>query len=869
MERRAEIVRARPVGRAARVPTSGCSASRPATTGVVACNGELTAGADTARGVFARIGAIPAEGGRVLARAMKTYVRSLYSRLLLEGSRRKGTFSPEFYLRFNPDVAAAGIDPYTHYIRHGRAEGRLASMPSLKVDGSLEALDRRRSTVLVVSHEGSRTGAPVLSYNIVEHLLPKHNVVALFLGPGPMLEACRAAGAVVVGPVALHGSAFLCDAVIEQIVSGVSIKFALINSIESRHVLPALVKRRIATVNLVHEFAAYTRPPGAFREAVYFAGRTVFSSDLTRDNALVNFPDLAGCEFPVLPQGRCLLPKDVGDATDDLAEEASRIRRMLRPEGFPVGGAVVLGAGFVQFRKGVDLFIACAARVRELAPDLPCRFVWVGKGYDPEKDVAYSAYLADQIRRADLEDEVLFMGEVVDLASAYAAADLLLLSSRLDPLPNVAIDALASGLPVVCFDKATGMAGVLRDHGLEHSCVAPFLDSEQMARKVAALVRSKDLRERVASKGKEVLASTFDMSRYVARLEELALREVDRALHEREDEEEIAASELPRLDFFCPPGAKHSRSEAVRGYVRSWSSGVGRRKLFPGFHPGVYLERHGVSRPRADPLADYLRAGRPRGPWSLEVIGPGEEVQPLPAGFRVALHVHAHYDELFPELLKRLEQNRVRPALLVSATSERVCRAVENHLEGYAGDTIDLRIVPNRGRDIGPFLTEFGSVLDRYDVVGHLHTKKTSDLKDAAIGRSWYEFLQENLLGGVAPMADLILGKMASSPALGMVFPDDPNVVGWGLNLRFATALVPGLLREVPREMFFPIGTMFWARPGALRRLLDLGLDWKDYPEEPLPYDGSVLHALERLFGVVTSFEGYAVAVTNVPGKTR
>ncbi len=33
-------------------------------------------------------------------------------------------FDREFYLRTNPDVAAAGIDPVRHYLKHGAAEGR-------------------------------------------------------------------------------------------------------------------------------------------------------------------------------------------------------------------------------------------------------------------------------------------------------------------------------------------------------------------------------------------------------------------------------------------------------------------------------------------------------------------------------------------------------------------------------------------------------------------------------------------------------------------------------------------------------------------------------------------------------------------------
>ena len=39
---------------------------------------------------------------------------------------------------------------------------------------------------------------------------------------------------------------------------------------------------------------------------------------------------------------------------------------------------------------------------------------------------------------------------------------------------------------------------------------------------------------------------------------------------------------------------------------------------------------------------------------------------------------------------------------------------------------MDVRVFDNRGRDIGPFLTGFGEViLDRYDIIGHVHTKRS------------------------------------------------------------------------------------------------------------------------------------------------
>ena len=119
-------------------------------------------------------------------------------------------------------------------------------------------------------------------------------------------------------------------------------------------------------------------------------------------------------------------------------------------------------------------------------------------------------------------------------------------------------------------------------------------------------------------------------------------------------------------------------------------------------------------------------------------------------------------------------------------------------------------------------------------------------------------------------MADAILGRLAADPTLGLVFPDDPNVVSWGSNRPFAEAVAADLgVSELPEHFQLPVGTMFWARVEALRPLIEHGFDWADYPAEPLPYDGSLLHALERLFPLVAEAHGFRNAVTNVAGITR
>src|SRR5262249_49941061 len=155
---------------------------------------------------------------------------------------------------------------------------------------------------------------------------------------------------------------------------------------------------------------------------------------------------------------------------------------------------------------------------------------------------------------------------------------------------------------------------------------------------------------------------------------------------------------------------------------------------------------------------------------------------------------------------------------------------------------VHIRVLPNRGRDIGAFLTAFGEeIATRYAIVGHLHGKRSLAAGGESapdMGTRWREFLWQNLLGDLHPMMDLVIERLVADEALGLVFADDPHLVEWNTNREIAEGLAArmGIATPLAPYFDFPIGTMFWARTSALKPMLDLRLGWDDYPPEPVPY---------------------------------
>lgn len=56
------------------------------------------------------------------------------------------------------------------------------------------------------------------------------------------------------------------------------------------------------------------------------------------------------------------------------------------------------------------------------------------------------------------------------------------------------------------------------------------------------------------------------------------------------------------------------------------------------------------------------------------------------------------------------------------------------------------------------------------------------------------------------------------------------------------------------------LGTCFWARTSALKELLEVQWKYEDFPDEPMAIDGTISHAIERIFPFVAEDAGYQSA---------
>ncbi len=781
------------------------------------------------------------------------------------------------------DVALA-----QHYAAHGQHEGRRGRslLDTARVVENGFSDDRER--VLLVLHEATRTGAPVLGWNLVRELRRTRDVVVVLLQGGEISrEIEREADATVtlVGAEPWHPSEARILA--EDLVARFGPSWAVANSVATHPMIPALEDVGVPAVVLVHEFASSMRPQGVLAGVFATASEVVFPAPIVAESMRREYADLLAREHRIVAQGQSQLP---GGGSD---EHEPRVVR-LGPDGieadlpersldeFLAGldptTVLVVGAGTISPRKGVEFFVQAADLVRRLPGECTVAFAWIGHRFGPLQ--WYVEELHEQVRRSEVSDVLTFLAPTADLGPLYERSDLFLLSSRLDPLPNVTIDAALSGTPVVAFAGASGFAEWLQAEPRLEPLVVPHLDVAAAAHLVRRLAEDETERRTLGDALRESATLAFDMHGYADRIVELGGAARAATDQERRDVATIAASGTFDVELYAGADSNRDPLDVIREYVHRSRlvaprgrarTGLLARRPAAGFHPLVYAERadeYDESRD-GDPYAHYLRRGRPAGPWVHPVVTPGGPT--ASDDVRVLVHGHFHYTELVDDLVERLGNNEHEVDLHLTTTSDERADDLRRRLDAAGALRWTVETVPNRGRDLAPLVTALGaSALDGYDLVLHVHGKRSPHVTGDVADR-WRTFLWENLVGGEHPMLDVALGAFAADPTLGLLWPEDPHLNDWDLNRPHGEDLARrlSLRTPLPNHLDFPMGAMFWARPAALRPLLDAGLTWEDYPAEPLPIDGTMLHALERLLPLVAADAGFGFATTRVPGVTR
>ncbi len=206
--------------------------------------------------------------------------------------------------------------------------------------------------------------------------------------------------------------------------------------------------------------------------------------------------------------------------TRDFGRPASRVRTVqngvkdvgsgrsrVRAAGFmPDSRFHIIGVGRLSEQKDPLRFVRVIAQAVAQARGIEVTATWFGDGPLRREAELLASTLG-------LDDVLEFAGNIPDLTDAYASADLLLLTSRWEGLPLVALEALSAGCPIVLPDvgscaDAFGEAPV----GLLYD---PSINDAEIARLVTDSLKPAQLLE-WSEKARARYLSAFTIHRMVA-----------------------------------------------------------------------------------------------------------------------------------------------------------------------------------------------------------------------------------------------------------------------------------------------------------------------------------------------------------------
>jgi glycosyltransferase involved in cell wall biosynthesis len=366
------------------------------------------------------------------------------------------------------------------------------------------AAEREREPMLLVGHDTHPSGAQTNLLNMARCLKRQLGMTVhlMVIDGGELLRSYEK-----VAPVFLIGKDDGWRARLQAELRRLrtfGVRKAICNTVVTGEVVEVLKQEGFRVVSLVHELPAliesYNLQPQCWRVAEK-ADNIVFASTIVADQFCWRYwPDAR--KALIAPQG--ITFNRYHDVREKMRAE---VRRELK---LPAQCELVMGCGYGDTRKGVDLLVQVASlMVRERGQN-QLAFVWVG---DLEPTIA--PYVQADIQRLGLAACFRITGRTADPARYFVAADLFALTSREDPFPSVVMEAMDACLPVVAFDGAGGYVDIVDE---ETGGLVPYLDVQAMATALLGYLDEPGRRNRVGLANHALCRERFGYSAYMRKL---------------------------------------------------------------------------------------------------------------------------------------------------------------------------------------------------------------------------------------------------------------------------------------------------------------------------------------------------------------
>lgn len=234
---------------------------------------------------------------------------------------------------------------------------------------------------------------------------------------------------------------------------------------------------------------------------------------------------------------------------------------------------------------------------------------------------------------------------------------------------------------------------------------------------------------------------------------------------------------------------------------------------------------------------------------------------------KIALIIHFYYEDCLQEIFEYASSMPEYADIYINTPHKELVNIIYSRFSSLPNNVL-VKHIENRGRDVSSLLVGAADVVKNYDYVCFLHDKKVNQLKPGAVGKSFAYKISEAALHNKVYVENIIslfennqyCGLLTNIPPHNGQYND---TIGneWGPNFENTVELSQklGLSVSIDKDKppIAPLGTVFWFRVSAMKKIFDKKWRYSDFPCEPNAIDGTLLHAFERIYPFVVQDAGY------------
>lgn len=229
--------------------------------------------------------------------------------------------------------------------------------------------------------------------------------------------------------------------------------------------------------------------------------------------------------------------------------------------------------------------------------------------------------------------------------------------------------------------------------------------------------------------------------------------------------------------------------------------------------------------------------------------------------------MNLYYLDTIERYLRYLDSVPQEVQICIVSSVDKVLEQVSAYVDWQRIKNVKIVKKENRGRDISALLVACRQEILNYKYLCFVHDKKANWEGAKEDTDLWIENLWDNMLCSQNYIYNII-NILEKHHKIGLLVPHEP--IGeyysnwfsgtWGNNFQNTRNLANRLNIKYSMSPEIPVitlGTCFWCKTDALRKLFLVEWKYEDFDREPLPIDGTVSHAIERIFSFVAKDAGY------------